>query len=338
MKAFLCNGPEKCNITEIPESRPAPGEVKLKVLYAGICGSDFGIIHGRNPFASFPLVPGHEFCGEVIESEASNLDIGQRVVVMPVMGCGKCSSCREGNVNRCPKVKLYGVHLNGGFAEKVVVKASQAIPFPDSLDPKYAVFTEPLAVGIHCVRRGDVKVNNDVAIIGGGVIGLTIASMASFYGAKRVLISDIVPQRLQKAKALGISLTVQENEEGIVKFSRKLGLNFDVVFDTVGSERSLEDSLNLLKPGGKLVLVAVPKGGKKPIGLAKLFAEEKVFTASRTYTMEDFKKALSLIVSGDFRPEKLITHYFPFDKIQEALFTAEHEKDKALKVVLKIEN
>lgn len=338
MKAFLCDGPERYGIAEIPEPQPATGEVKLKVLYAGICGSDFGIIHGRNPFASFPLVLGHEFCGEVVESEADNLDIGQKVVVMPVMGCGQCSSCMEGNVNRCSKVKLYGVHLNGGFAEKALIKASQAVPIPDFLDPKYAVFTEPLAVGIHCVRRGGVKTNNDVAVIGGGVIGLTIASLALFYGAKRVLVSDIVPQRLQKAKALGIDFTVQENEEGIVNFSRKLGLNFDVVFDTVGSEQSLEDSLDLLKPGGKLVLVAVPKSGKKPINLAKLFAEEKVFTASRTYTMEDFKRALSLIVSGDFRPERLITHYFPFDRIQEALFTAEHEKDKALKVVLKIEN
>ncbi len=152
MKAFVCRGPKQFSLEDVEIGEPEIGEVRLKVLYAGICGSDLSIVHGRNPFASYPLIPGHEFVGEVVESKDASFRAGQLAAVMPVVGCGECESCRLGNVNRCRKVKLYGVHMNGGFAEYVLVKAKNLIPFEEPIQPNQAVFSEPLAVGVHANR------------------------------------------------------------------------------------------------------------------------------------------------------------------------------------------
>lgn len=339
-RMLLCQSPNNYSVIKTTENvTPKPDEVKLKVLYAGICGSDLAIIHGRNPFAQYPLIPGHEFCGEIIETGSSENSFlkGQIVVVMPVIGCGYCNSCREGNVNCCSQVKLYGVHLNGGFADEVIVKSKNILPVDKTIVPKNAVFSEPLAVGVHCNRIGEIKKGDSVAIIGAGVIGLVILKVALFFGANPIIVCDVIPERIERAKSLGAHQTLNVSEFSFTENSLKVVPGgFDVVFDLVGEENTLENALDILRPRGKLVMVAVPNQDKKRLNIKKIFAQEKVFTASRTYSMEDFTYALNLITTHQVDPTDFITSEHSFDSIQIAFDRAEKKKDEELKVIVKM--
>ncbi|MCX6090221.1 MAG: alcohol dehydrogenase catalytic domain-containing protein [Candidatus Atribacteria bacterium] len=338
MKALMCEGAESYQVREVPVPRAGEGEVLVKVLYAGICGSDMAIIHGRNPFARYPLIPGHEFCGEVVESQYPDFQPGQRVAVMPVVGCGGCPSCRAGDVNRCSQVWLYGVHRDGGFAEFVKVHTTNIFPVNQTVDPRRVAFTEPLAVGVHCNRAGEVKAGYSVAILGGGIIGLVILQVAKIRGAGPVLVSDIIPERVERAKVMGADWAVDSRGVNLVEFSRKEVVpgGFDVVYDVVGSEVTLETGLELLKPGGMLVMVAVPEVEKKILNVKKIFAQEKKFTASRTYSMADYQVALDYIIQGKVEPLNMITSIFPLDSIRTAFEKVEHGKDQELKVLIDI--
>lgn len=338
MKAFVCRGPKQFSLEDVEIGEPEIGEVKLRVLYAGICGSDLSIVHGRNPFASYPLIPGHEFVGEVVESKDASFQAGQLAAVMPVVGCGECESCQLGNVNRCRKVKLYGVHMNGGFAEYVLVKAKNLIPFEEPIQPSQVVFSEPLAVGVHANRINGTNPKDSIAIIGGGIIGSVILKGAKVLGAKSITVIDVIAERLERSLLLGAQDVINSSQHDLRELSKNQHYvgRYDSVFDVVGNDETLDIALDLLKPAGKLVLVAVPSGEKRNIDVLKIFSQEKVLTASRTYSREDFVRALELITTHQVYPSDFITHEYPFSSIDFALDRAENSKNEELKVIVKM--
>ena len=338
MQALVCRAPGDFSLEPVEVGEPQTGEVKLRVLYAGICGSDLAIVRGRNPFAHYPLIPGHEFCGEVMESRDPTFRPGQLVVVMPVVGCGECDSCRTGNVNRCRQVRLYGVHMDGGFAEFAVVRASNLVLVDTGLNSRQVAFTEPLAVGVHCNRRGSTNKGSAIAIIGGGIIGLVILKVAKVLQAAPILVIDVIAERLERARHLGADHIFNASQNGLKELSqnRVFPNGYDIVYDVVGSEETLDVALDLLKPGGKLVMVAVQESERKYLDVKKIFAQEKVFTASRTYSMEDFTHALNLIVTHQVDPGSFITSEYPLGSIGTALERAEKWKNEELKVLVKV--
>ncbi len=338
MKALVCRGPQNFSLEEVEIGEPKIGEVKLRVLYAGICGSDLSIVHGRNPFASYPLIPGHEFVGEVVESKDASFQAGQIAAVMPVVGCEECESCGLGNVNRCQQVKLYGVHINGGFAEYVLVKAKNLVPLEKPIQPNQVVFSEPLAVGVHANRINGTNQKDSIAIIGGGIIGSVILKVAKVLGAKSITVIDVIAERLERSLLLGAQDVINSSQHDLrelIKNQHYAG-RYDSVFDVVGENETLDIALDLLKPAGKLVLVAVPSGEKRSIDVLKIFSQEKVITASRTYSKEDFIRALDLITTHKINPSEFITSEYPFDSIKVALDRAENFKNKELKVLVKM--
>lgn len=338
MQALVCRAPGDFSLELVEVGEPQTGEVKLRVLYAGICGSDLAIVRGHNPFAHYPLIPGHEFCGEVMESKDPTFQPGQLVAVMPVVGCGECDSCRMGNINRCRQVKLYGVHMNGGFAEYAIVRASNLVLVDTGMTSRQVAFAEPLAVGVHCNRRGGTNKGSAIAIIGGGIIGLVILKVAKVIQAAPTLVIDVIAERLERARFLGADHIFNAFQNSLKELSqnRLFPDGYDIVYDVVGSEETLEVAMDLLKPGGKLVMVAVPEVERKYLNVKKIFAQEKVFTASRTYSMEDFTHALNLITTHQVDPEAFITSEYPFDSIGIALERAEKWKNEELKVLVKM--
>jgi L-gulonate 5-dehydrogenase len=257
MKAFVCRGPKQFSLEDVEIGEPEIGEVKLRVLYAGICGSDLSIVHGRNPFASYPLIPGHEFVGEVVESKDASFQAGQLAAVMPVVGCGECESCQLGNVNRCRKVKLYGVHMNGGFAEYVLVKAKNLIPFEEPIQPSQVVFSEPLAVGVHANRINGTNPKDSIAIIGGGIIGSVILKGAKVLGAKSITVIDVIAERLERSLRLGAQDVINSSQHDLrelIKNQHYVG-RYDSVFDVVGNDETLDITIGCNKSNSPFNIV-----------------------------------------------------------------------------------
>lgn len=337
-RSLWCQAPNLYSIKELEINELKEGEVLIRVSHVGICGSDLAIFRGLNPFVRYPLIPGHEFCGEAIVSNDSSCYPGQFMVVMPVVGCGDCESCLNGHINRCSQVKLYGVHMNGGLTEFAIIQGSQLLPVKGGVDPINVVFTEPVAVGVHCNRIGGTRQGSKVAIIGGGIIGLVILNIAKLLQAESILVVDNIQERLNRAERLGAKYVYNTSQNHLKElinshFQRNF---YDVVYDVVGNNETLDAALDLLKPGGKLVIVAVPEGENRAINTTKIFAQEKKITASRTYTMNDFVKALDLIMDKKVDPSNFITSVFPLDSIETAIQKAEKEKGKELKIVIKV--
>jgi len=193
MKAAYYAQKQNIELVDLDLPKPKKDEALIRVKYAGICGSDLHVYHGAHPTAKFPVIPGHEFVGELVElGEDAVTDIkpGEIVVAQPFSSCGVCEACISGNDNVCRDLKLLGAHKDGCFAEYVTVQAKKMYRIPGGVDLKLAALTEPLAVAVHDVRNSGLKVGQTALIIGGGPIGIFIAMVAQLAGAQ-VYISEV---------------------------------------------------------------------------------------------------------------------------------------------------
>ncbi|HBV40274.1 MAG TPA: Zn-dependent oxidoreductase, partial [Erwinia sp.] len=215
MKSVVIAKPGELVIEERALPIPDEGEVRVKIAYASICGSDVHIWHGHNPFARYPRVIGHEFFG-VIEATGAGVDasrIGERVAVDPVVSCGHCYPCSIGRPNVCSELQVIGVHREGGFSEYAVVPARNAYRVPSSIPDKLASLIEPftIAANICAFLKPDP---NDVALIfGAGPMGLTaIQALKGVFNVRNVIVADRLPERLAMAKE-NVADTVLDNSE-----------------------------------------------------------------------------------------------------------------------------
>lgn len=204
MKAVVVEKPEKITVVERDIPEITDNQVLLKVKAAGICGSDVGIYHGKNAFATYPRVVGHEFVGEVVKvgSKVTNAVVGDHIAVDPVVSCGHCYACKIDRHNVCKSLEVMGVHRDGGYQEYVAVDQEQLNQLPKDIPWEIAATVEPFSIGAQVAHRGRLTEDDTVLICGAGPIGLIILQVAKMKGAK-VAILDIVESRLKKAKELG---------------------------------------------------------------------------------------------------------------------------------------
>ena len=197
MKAVVVEKPGSIAVVERDIPEITENQVLVKVKAAGICGSDVHIFHGKNAFATYPRVVGHEFVGEVVKvgSQTENIAVGDRVAVDPVVSCGHCYACRIGRHNVCSSLQVMGVHRDGGFQEYVAADYRQAYKLPDNLPWEIAATVEPYSIGAQVAHRGRLTGDDTVLICGAGPIGLIILQVAKMKGS-RVAILDIVESRL----------------------------------------------------------------------------------------------------------------------------------------------
>ncbi|MDR0357674.1 MAG: alcohol dehydrogenase catalytic domain-containing protein, partial [Clostridiales Family XIII bacterium] len=206
MKAAIIGKPGEIHLEERPIPEIDFGETLIKVKYIGICGSDIHLLHGKNSSAIYPLLPGHEFVGEIVESKgegSERLKIGDIAAAQEVISCGVCEACAKGEDNVCRHLKIIGIHTDGGFAEYVKVKTRKVFVLPKDIDLKVAVLIEPFAVAVHDVRRSELKVGETAFIAGGGPIGLLIGIAARLAGARKVVVSEVMDGRAELARKLG---------------------------------------------------------------------------------------------------------------------------------------
>lgn len=319
--AVVVSGPEKFAVVDRPGPVLGAGEAVLRLVKAGICASDLAIVAGKNPLARYPLTLGHECLGVVTEvSSGAGFAVGDWATVYPSVGCGACRACREGRINHCPELAVIGINRDGGFfAEEFKVPVEQLVKIPRSLQTRAAALLEPLAVAVHVVAKGRVREGDRALIIGSGVIGLLTAQVARASGASEVVLVDRFEQRREVASQLGFSDFVLGGPELGQGLAKRYG-TVDVVFDTVCTDETLDSALDVLEPGGTVVLVASPKTDAfLELSFVKLYRRELRIVVSRNYVRQDFLDAVGLLERGAVATEPLITAEYALHDFADAL-------------------
>jgi 2-desacetyl-2-hydroxyethyl bacteriochlorophyllide A dehydrogenase len=334
MKTLQYLGGTKIGIGEKPIPQIDADEVLIKVAYCGICGTDQHIAKGMHPRAKAGLTMGHEFSG-IIEKVGSktNFQPGDRVVVEPLISCGTCYACKSGAPHVCQQLGLYGIDQDGGFAEYVKVKADRTFEISQSISLKEAALIEPMAVGIHAVRRSGVQVQDNVLVIGGGPIGFFVSLAAREAGA-HVYISEINPNRKKLLKSFGFKLFDADLKTASDKAcSLNDGKGFDVVFDVAGAKSTMLVAEQAVRVRGRIVIVAVAHSDM-PFSYCDATFKEISFTGTRVYEFYDFKRTIDMFSSlqMDLSP---IYSVFSLDEYQEA-FDKAAEGDTVMRSLIRL--
>lgn len=334
MKASLWVGPEKVEFREIPRPTPKPGEALVKVAYAGICGTDMMIYMGLHPRAQAPLVASHEFAGVVVDANGGPVPEGTQVAINPLISCGYCFACRTGRPHVCATLKLVGIDSDGGFAEYAAVPFHTLVPVPDSVPLKQAALIEPLAVAVHAVRVSALKVGDVTAVLGAGPVGILVAEVARMAGARRVIVSEVSPKRLEIAREMGFD-TVDPRETDLVAYVREAtdGAGVPVVFESAGVQSTVSASADLVQIAGQIMQVAMPK--KAPaVDFTKLLFKEVNIGTIRVYrAVEDFQTAVDIAAAGTLDLERPATHVLPLERLDEGMELM-HAASDACKILL----
>lgn len=339
MKKTVLTDWEKLEVLD--EELPEIGEEEalIKLIYAGICGTDVHIYLHNHKSATIPRVLGHEYCGiiEKINSKRfPDLKVGDYVTSHPLNNCGRCVPCLTGNENVCESLEIYGIHADGCFAEYFKVPVQKITKINPEVKPEIAAMIEPLAVAVHDVRLSGLRRGDNAFVISAGPIGLLIAIVAKMCGANNVVLSEMNEYRIDFAKALGFT-ALNPAQEG---FEKKLkeesgGHGFDVVFEASGSKAGTELMTKVAAQRGMIVVVGVPKD-PYPVDTGAFLAQELRMTGVRIHPQYDFDKAVEIVNKGTINDklEKMVTHIFDLQDIEEAIrFSIEDQEH--FKVLLK---
>jgi len=340
MKAIYFEKPNSIEVKERPIPEISDGEALVRVKYIGICGTDVHVFQGHHATAIYPLIPGHEFVGEVAAvkgEDAVNFKLGDKVAAQEIIACGHCDACAKGEPNACEKLRIIGVHTDGGFAEYVRVKTNRMYKLPDDSNLLVASLIEPLAVAVHDIHMSGLKAGQTALIIGGGPIGLLIAMVARYAGARKVVISEVIASRRKFAEELGF-ITVDPLEDGTDARLNELseGHGFDVSFEAAGVPSAITTCVDNTRNTGTIVQIAITKGAY-PVDLGKVFAKELRIQGVRIHSQYAFAVATRMAVEGSLGKgfEKLISKVFTIDEAKEAFDYAITNKD-AFKVIIKV--
>jgi len=298
MKTLTYLGPRRMEVQDAPEPSPGPGEVRVRVAAAAICGSDLHGFREASPRRIPPLVMGHEVAGtvDVVGPETDPALVGSRVVVMPVVSCGRCDRCREGAPNLCPDRALMGASFPGGFAEACVVPAGRLRHIPDGLPDDVASLVEPYANAIHSVDRA-VRQGDDVLVIGAGCIGLFVTRAAALAGAARVFVTDTLPNRLALAERLEGQPILSDGAAEEVLTETK-GDGVDVVIDAVGLPATWGLGVRAARFGGRVEAIGLG-AVEGPLDYHGVVTKGLSIAGSYACVEEDFDRAISLLSSGE---------------------------------------
>jgi 2-desacetyl-2-hydroxyethyl bacteriochlorophyllide A dehydrogenase len=332
MKTALLHGPRDLRIEASPMPAPAPGEVVVRVGVAGLCGTDHRIWSGDRAVA-YPRVMGHEFVGrvEAIGAGVTRVSVGDRVAVEPNYSCGACPLCREGNRNLCLARTAIGIDVDGGFAEAVRVPARCCWAAPAGVADEDLMLTEPLAVVVRAVARAAVHPGATAAVVGVRTLGLLALQVLRAHGA-RVLGVGRSARRFALARELGAevvhALPDGPLERAAQRFSGREGV--DCVIETAGTPEAVNHALELVRPGGRIVLTGLPHA-PTPVGFFSVVRREVTIIGSMIY-QDEFAEAMRLVAAGQVRTAPLITHRFALGEIGRAF--AVHAEPTAIKVAV----
>ena len=338
MKAISYQGKDTVAVIDRPIPQPTEDKALIKIAYAGICGSDLSIVAGKHPRATPPLVMGHEFSGTVVQTPQetqSDLRVGDRVTVYPLLSCGKCYVCKMGLPHVCRDLKLIGIDTDGAFAEYVLAQEDAVIKIPDELSDEEGALIEPLAVCIHAAHMSRMQVGDTVVVTGAGPIGLLMAMVARASGAAEVVVTEVAQSRITVAQELGFSVLNAASEnlvEQVLESTR--GWGGDIVFEATGHPSVAPYLMELVRIRGQIVQLGIFKQ-PVPIDMRALNFHEVDLIGSRVYTLGDFDRAIALAAEGQVDLKPMITTVLPLDEGVDGFHIAANAA--SLKVIFEAE-
>lgn len=342
MKALLWHGRRDVRYEEVADpGPPGPGEVAVRVAFAGICGTDleeytdgpiFIPVDVPHPLTGrkAPLVLGHEFSGivEAIGPGVTDLRVGDHVAADCLMYCGTCAECRKGLHNLCPNLAAVGQMADGGLAERVVAPAYTFVKLPPNLPLDQAALAEPLAVAVRGVRKAQVTEGDHVLVIGAGTIGLMVLGVARDAGAAAVTVVEPRASRAALARALGASEVAASWDDlsGDARFDRAL--------ECTGKSQAQAAALTLLRPQGRLVLIGIPTDGTWFNTMDIVNTEREIVGSLSHLAEEDFRQAVEMLSAERVEAAPLISRRYPLSRGVEAFELLERGEEDILKILI----
>jgi 2-desacetyl-2-hydroxyethyl bacteriochlorophyllide A dehydrogenase len=333
VKAVVLRRPGDLVVADVDTPRPGPDDVLVRVRNSGICGTDLKIFTGAMP-ASYPVIMGHEISGDLVDGNAGAPD-GAAVLVDPVLYCGTCLECAAGRTNLCAAGGVIGREVNGGFAEYVAAPSSHVYRLPASIDRLAAPLIQVLTTCLHAQRRAAVSAGQSVAVIGLGVSGQLHAQLAKARGAALVMGVTRSAWKRALAERLAADVTAPGGDAGIrtVRESTE-GRGADIVIESTGHVQSLADAIEMVRPGGTIVLFGIHTAGEGALPFYQLYYKEPIIVAARAATSDDFPESIELVAKGAINVSALVTQVLPLWRLRDALGMLEGDIDGRMKIIL----
>ncbi|MGN7312951.1 2,3-butanediol dehydrogenase [Alkalicoccobacillus gibsonii] len=342
MKAARLYGSQDLRVVDIPEPSVSSHQVKVKVEWAGICGSDLHeFSHGPSadphPLTGQlpPITLGHEFSGTIVElaDDVTNLKVGERVAIEPLIHCGECYACKRGHYNQCSKVGFVGLNRDGGFAEYVVVEEQMVHQLPDNVSFEEGALVEPTAVSFYAVRESQLKPGDSVAIFGAGPIGLLTLLSVKAAGATKIIVVDVSEERLKKAEELGATTTINGMDDNIVETIHELtGGGVSVAYECAGVQPTMTNAVASVKQGGQVMAIAV-FAQPVSIDMGQLLFKGADVTSRLAYR-HVFPEIIDMISTGRLDVKSVITSNIHIEDIVEEGFNQLFTDKKQAKILV----
>jgi len=339
MKAAVLTAAKKFEIRQVPVPEYGDDEVLIRVSQCSICGTDLHIFNGHYARDKLPLIPGHEFSGEIaaVGPRVTTLTPGQRVVADINIGCGHCYYCRRNELLNCPEIRQLGIHTHGAFAQYVAVPARLAIPLSDEVTDSVACLTEPFSCVVRAGKKIGLGVAESVVVIGAGPVGNMHIQMARLLGAAPIIAVERDPQRAEIAGQCGADSVITDPERALEQIMQLTqGRGADVVIESVGHPELYKQALTFMRPGGRLLAFGLTDGETTvAIRPLEIILKEQRIQGSVAGMGEDMHQALHLLQHHRFITAPFCQSVHPLEDIQQ-VFTSLLAQPQYLKVQLRI--
>ncbi len=319
-QAAVLYAPHDIRLEERPVPRPGPGEVLIEVKAVGVCGSDVHYYeHGRigSYVVRQPLILGHESAGVIVDvGEGVNKSrVGERVAIEPGIPDGVCEQCRSGRYNLCPNVRFFGTPpIDGAFTNYVTIPESFAYTLPDQMSNEEGALIEPLSVGLWACRKAQLQGADRLLVTGAGPVGLLAMKVALALGATQITMTDVSPQRLEMARKLGATRTVNVAETPLAT----VRVEADVLIECSGNQKALMDGIRSLRPAGKAVAVGMSPGEELSVPMSFIQNREITLTGTFRYA-NSYADAIALVATGRIDVRSIITGRYSLEETERAL-------------------
>lgn len=338
MQSFKITEKGQTAFLDIKKPSISTGEVLVKIKRVGYCGSDLSTFRGANPLVQYPIIPGHEVSGLIEEKDTNVPDaykIGMAVAITPQTACGRCSSCKNNRPNACRHNQTLGVQRDGALTEYLAVPHQKLIA-DETLSLTQLALLEPLAVGFHAARRGQVKPGDKVVVLGCGVIGLGAIAGAKYFGAE-VIAVDLFDEKLEKARSAGAAEVINSGKTNALEEINNLttGQGADVVIEAAGHPITYTLAVDAVCFTGRIVYIGYTA---TPVEFTTKFfvLKELDIRGSRGSEKQDFLNVLDAVKSGIIDPASMVSHTFNFDEADKAIQLWANDPSQVTKIVVEL--
>lgn len=335
MRAMVLKAPDKLVQEEVELPKRAEGATLVRITHSGVCGTDLKIYQGNIP-VNYPRIMGHEMIGEVVEAGAApGVDSGSRVIIDPVVYCGRCYHCRIDQEHLCPNGYVLGRDRDGGFADYMLAPADAVFPLPENISGPSAPLIQVMTTCLHAQRLVDIFPGEAVVVTGLGVAGQLHVQLAKTRGAYPVIGITRSAERRAMAERLGADFTLAPGDDAIEKV-RELtgGRGADLVIESVGAVSVLSQAVHFARTGGRLLLFGIYTAQQATLPFYQFYFKELAIINARAAKRQDYPACIDLVKTGGVQLEPLVSHVLSLDELERAISMLDERDDQRMKVIL----